>query len=91
MVPETLVDFQPTTRHYIPEDRTLQKKCCKSKNCALHHINKYYVNRRLFPNTAVTTLPLSTISVATCEFTVLIPSTALCFLRLPCRQMVTIK
>jgi hypothetical protein len=37
---ETSVDFQRTTRRYIPEDSTLQIFYCLYKNIPLHLLNK---------------------------------------------------
>jgi hypothetical protein len=44
---ETSVDFQWTTQHYIPEDRTLQNHCCENL--------KSYINNHYFQDSPYST------------------------------------
>jgi hypothetical protein len=48
---ETSVDFQRTTRRYIPEDSTLHNYLCENlKSCRLHFACSEIMNRKLQRN-----------------------------------------
>jgi hypothetical protein len=66
---ETSVDFEWTTRHYIPEDRTAHKHCCKNFKPYMEKVSVFHTNRSTFADgraimaSTTTLIPYSSFSV----------------------------